>query len=66
MTTDIIALVCSIGISHAECIPQTARVSEKIGEARLPIDCLRSGALGAPRGVTVGLDEYVKVMCVPR
>lgn len=66
MTIDILALVCAIGISHSECIPQTARVAEKIGEARLPIECLRTAALGAPKGVTVGLDEYVKIMCVRR
>lgn len=62
---DIIALICAIGISHSDCVPQTARVVEKIGEARLPIECLRSGALNS-QIVRPQPDEYLKLMCVRR
>lgn len=62
---DIILLICALGQAPSDCLPPTARVVEKVGEAQLPIECLRSAALNS-QIVRPAAGEYAKTMCVKR
>ena len=64
MTFEVFALICTLGQSPSECIPQTARAVEKIGEGSSELECQRWGALSLPHGAKIGENEYPKVMCL--
>ena len=65
MTFEILALICALGQQPRECIPQTARVVEKIGEEKSELACLRSGALTSGSAIVKPKDgEYEKIMCL--
>ena len=61
---EIFALICVLGQAPDQCIPQTARAVEKIGEADNEIGCFRWGALSSPRGVIPGEGEWIKISCL--
>jgi hypothetical protein len=63
---DVITLICALGQAPQDCVPQTARVVEKIAEVDNELGCLRWGVLSTPRGAHIGPGEYPKVMCERR
>lgn len=66
---DVMELTCGPGVSPNECSPHYGAVDvAKIGEASLPIECLRWGLLSAPGSPseTDGNAYYHKIMCVRR
>ncbi len=65
MTFEILALICALGQDPRECIPQTARVVEKIGEEHTELGCLRSGAISSGGAIVKpGDGEFEKIMCL--
>lgn len=68
-TLDVMELTCALGVSPRECSPHYGAVDvAKIGEASLPIECLRWGLLSGPGAATAadGVSYYHKIMCVRR
>jgi hypothetical protein len=67
MTFDVLLLVCILGQDPSECVPQTARAVEKIGEGTSELDCMRWGALSSGGSVVKPQQgEYAKIECVRR
>lgn len=65
MTFTIVVLICTLGQSASECIPQTARSHYEIGAASSDLDCMRQAQMNEGEGgVEIGADEYRKFMCV--
>lgn len=66
---DVMELTCGVGVSPNECSPHYGAVDvAKIGEASLPLECLRWGLLSAPSSPNKadGNAYYHKIMCVRR
>ncbi len=65
----IIALVCRLGQDPYECVPQTARVVMRIGEATSAMDCMIQSQQTLARVSIVqnlGADEWTKIICERR
>lgn len=67
MTFEIISLICTLGQSPQECIPQTARSVYKLGTETNELACMRQAQMSEGK-VTLSLapGEYHKFMCVRR
>lgn len=65
---DVMELTCGLGVAHEDCKPAYGAVDvAKIGEASLPIECLRWGLLSGPSVPSSdGNSYYHKIMCVRR
>lgn len=61
----IMALICSIGIPHNECFPQTARDVYVLGKDLSQFQCLLYSQMTDGRvSLNIGPDEYHKYMCI--
>lgn len=65
---DVMEMTCALGVPIQECSPLHGAVDvSKIGEADLPIDCLRWGMLSGTAAPTADMNSYYhKIMCVRR
>lgn len=66
MTTfTIIAMICTLGQSPSDCIPQTSRSHYILGQESNELACMRQGMMSQARvQLEIAKDEYVKFMCV--
>lgn len=61
---DIIALICSTALSHAECQPVNARDVIVVGKTSLPIACAVEGQQDLGKIAAMkGENEFFKIMC---
>lgn len=66
-TFNVMEMTCALGVAPRECSPHYGAVDvAKIGEASLPIECLRWGLLSGPSTPSAadGNSYYHKIMCV--
>lgn len=66
---DVMEMTCALGVPVNECSPHYGAVDvAKIGEASMPLECLRWGIISAPNSPNTadGNAYYHKIMCVRR
>jgi hypothetical protein len=65
MPFEALALICALGQDPQECIPQTARTVEIIGEEASELGCARASMLALGGHVEHPKDgEYAEVICI--
>jgi hypothetical protein len=67
MTFEIIAMICALGQSPTECVPQTSRSHWTLGTEANELGCMRQAQMSdAKISLAASPGEYIKFMCVKR